>query len=144
MPRLTTPYTHETPILRLAITGPHRPFALAGVVDSGADRTLLPLSVARSLGFPDTDLIPTPDGSGGAGNMWFPTWELPHSIKAHVIVPFPAPRGVELWGPELTLNPEWAKDTVALFGRADFFDAFVVTFDQKRTDGPEFHLDYPN
>jgi hypothetical protein len=140
MPRLTTPYVHNTPILRIAITGPRRRFVIAGVVDSGADRSLLPSSVAAALGFPEADLAPTPEGSGGAGNMWFPTWELPYAIKAHVIVPFPQPRGVELWGPEIEMKPEWAKDTVALFGRADFFATFIVTFDQMAS--PVFHLDH--
>jgi len=71
--------------------------------------------------------------------MWFPTWVLPYPITAHVIARFPPPRGIEIWGPPLTLNPEWAKDTVALFGRADFFAAFTVTFEEQ---GSTFHLDY--
>jgi hypothetical protein len=142
MLRLTTPYIRETPILRLALTGPSTQFVLAGVVDSGADRTLLPTSVAATLGFPPTDLMPTPDGSGGAGDTWFPTWELPYPVPAQVMAPFPLPRGPKLWGPEFELAPEFAKDTVALFGRQDFFETFIVTF--KQPGGPVFHLDVPN
>jgi hypothetical protein len=141
VPRLTVPYTHDTPILLLALVGPRRRIPLAGVVDSGADRTLLPNSVAATLGFPEGDLIPTEEGSGGAGDIWFPTWELPYPIRAQVIASFPPPRGIEMWGPELDLTPEFAKDTVALFGRADFFGAFVVTFDQLSAPAPVLHLD---
>ncbi len=142
MSRLTTPYTKAMPVLRLAIEGPTGQKAIAGIVDSGADKTLLPNSVASALGVPDEDLQPTPDGSGGAGNIWFPTWVLPYSLKAQVIVPFAPPRGIELWGPELALTPAFAKDTVSLFGRADFFETFTVTFDQP--GGQVFHLDYPD
>jgi hypothetical protein len=55
---------------------------------------------------------------------------------------FPLPRGPELWGPAFELTPEFAKDTVALFGRQDFFETFIVTF--KQPGGPVFHLDVPN
>jgi hypothetical protein len=55
-------------------------------------------------------------------------------------VQFPAPRDVEPWGPTFDLTPEFAADTVPLFGRADFFEAFTVTLDQP--GGACFHLDY--
>lgn len=140
MPRLTIPYTHATPILRLALIGPDGTRGIAGVVDSGADRTLLPKSLAAELGISGEDLEPTPEGSGGAGGAWFPTWVIPYSIKAQVIVPFPEPRGLEPWGPEMDLTPEFAADTIPLFGREDFFEAFTVTLDQP--GGKLFHLDY--
>jgi hypothetical protein len=113
---------------------------IAGVVDSGADKTLLPKRLAAELGIPGGDLEPTPEGSSGAGGAWFPTWEIPYPIKAQVIAPFPEPRGLEPWGPEITLTPEFATDTIPLFGRADFFEAFTVTIDQP--GGQVFHLDY--
>lgn len=140
MPRLTVPYTHATPVLRLVLTGPGGARGIAGVVDSGADRTLLPKRLAADLGVSSEDLEPTPEGSGGAGGAWFPTWVIPYAIKAQVVVQFPAPRDVEPWGPTFDLTPEFAADTVPLFGRADFFEAFTVTLDQP--GGACFHLDY--
>jgi hypothetical protein len=110
------------------------------VVDSGADKTLLPRSFAARLGLPQEDLQPTPEGSGGAGNAWFPTWEIPYPIQALVMVPYPQPRGTEPWGPSIDLVPEFANDTIPLFGRADFFASFAVTFDQP--SGNVFHLDF--
>jgi hypothetical protein len=141
--RLTIPYTADTPIVRLAIEGPHgKRTAIAGVVDSGADRTLLPRSVATSIGVPDNDLVET-SGSEGAGGAWFPTWELDYTLKAHVLAVFDEPRGVEIWGPPFELAPEFAKETIAMFGRADFFHAFTVTFEQHTNPGAVFHLDTP-
>jgi hypothetical protein len=110
------------------------------VIDSGADRTLLPKSLATSLGIPPEDFEATPDGSGGAGGAWFPTWTTPHAIKARVMVPFSEPRGPEPWGPEIELTPEYAEETIPLFGRADFFEVFTITIDQP--GGEVFHLDY--
>jgi hypothetical protein len=102
------------------------------------------LSVAlrrvAALGFPTDDLVATTEGSGGAGDVWFPTWALPYPIEAQVIVPFAPPRGIELCGPKLKLNPEFAKETVTLFGRADFFESFTITFEQ--AGASTFHLDY--
>lgn len=82
----------------------------------------------------------TPEGSGGAGGAWFPTWVSPYTLSARVMVPYPEPRGLAAWGPEITLTPEYAEDTIPLFGRQDFFRVFVVTFDQPA--GNVFHLDY--
>lgn len=141
MPRLTTPYTAGLPILRLAIDGPNGARDIAGVLDSGADRTLLPMSVAASLGIPAEDLMPTDGGSGGAGGLWFPTWALTYPLCARVVAPFD--RGDELWGPDLALMPEFAKhdDTVALFGREDVFCTYAVTFDQPAS---AFYIEYPD
>src|SRR5579884_279469 len=105
MPRLTIPYVSETPILRMGLQGPHGARGLGAVVDSGADRTLLPKSITKALGIDPEALEPTPEGSGGAGDAWFPTWTTPHVIRARVMVPFPAPRGLEPWGPEIELRP---------------------------------------
>jgi hypothetical protein len=56
------------------------------------------------------------------------------------MVPFAQPRGPEPWGPAIKLNPEFATETLPLFGRADFFEVFTVTIDQPA--GGVFHLDY--
>jgi hypothetical protein len=139
LPRLTVPYLQRAPILGLALRGPARTLAVAGVVDSGADRTLLPRSLALELGVRAEDFEPTPAGSGGAGGSWFPTWTASHPLRARV-VPFGEATRNEPWGPEFELWPEYAADTIPLFGRADFFESFAVTFDQPGGQG--FHLDY--
>ena len=140
--RLTTPYTGDTPIIRLAVQGPgDKRVVIAGVVDSGADATLLPHSIATSCGVPEEDLTPTDEGSEGAGGAWFPTWTLDYPLKAQVVGVFPEPRGIDLWGPTFDLQPEFAKDTIAMFGRADFFGTFAITFDQVSASAPVFHLD---
>ena len=141
MPRLTVPYSLEIPIINLGFEGPVGIRSVAGVVDSGADRTLLPKSLATRLGIPPEHLEPA-GGAEGAGGVWFPTWETAYAIKARVVVPFEQPRGPEPWGPWIEMNPEFATDTIPLFGRADFFTAFTVTFDQPT--GKIFHLDYPH
>jgi hypothetical protein len=128
-------------VIRLALQGPGGVRGIGGVVDSGADRTLLPKSLAGSLGIDEGELEPT-EGSEGAGGLQIPTWTSPYVIRARVIVPYAEPRGLEPWGPEFDLTPEFAEETITLFGREDFFAAFTVTIDQPA--GDVFHLDYPN
>jgi hypothetical protein len=119
--------THTAPVL--------------GVVDSGADGTLLPKSMAPELGLdPATDLVPTTDGSGGAGGTSFETWTTTSAITGRVVAFTPG--GPELWGPALTFQPAFADGEQALFGRADFFQSFRITFETDSTHGPIFHLDY--
>jgi hypothetical protein len=92
------------------------------------------------LGIPDTDLVPTTHGSGGAGGTWFPTWTSTRTLTAQVA---PTISGdLQLWGPTFELAPVFAENTTPLFGRADFFKAFVITFAQDANLGEVFHLDY--
>jgi hypothetical protein len=127
------------PIIQLAVQGPGGLRSVGCVVDIGADKTLLPKSFAKRLGIDLADLEET-DGSDGAGGVSFPTWELSKPLPSWVIVQWPQPRGLEMWGPEIALVPEWADDTIPLLGRAGFFNAFNVTFEQN--GGPRFHLEY--
>jgi hypothetical protein len=141
MPRLTIPYSDGLPIIRLALDGPTGAIAIGGVVDSGADKTLLPLSVADKLGVPSAVLIKTPDGSTGAGGTSFDTWVMVDPLAARVLVQVEPDGEDELWGPDLYLAPDFVDDddAVALFGREDFFCSYTVTFVQ--AEGL-FHLDY--
>ncbi len=45
------------------------------------------------------------------------------------------------WGPQFRLSPAFVDYDVALLGRADFFQAFTVTF-QEDLRAPVFHLDH--
>lgn len=87
---------------------------VAGIVDSGADRTLLPKSLAANLGISDTDLVPTPHGSGGAGNTSFSTWTSTRVLTGQIVAILPG--GPQLWGPTFALAPEYAENTTPLFG----------------------------
>jgi hypothetical protein len=131
---LTVPYSDGLPVVLIALQGPKGVRAIGAVVDSGADVTLLPKDLGVSLGIDTAAFEPTPEDSTGAGDVGFPTWGTPHVIRARVM------RGAEPWGPEIDLVPQYADETVPVLGRADFFDAFVVTFDQP--GGQCFHLDY--
>lgn len=110
------------------------------MVDSGAHGTLLPRSLAPGLDLdPNIDLVPTPQGSGGAGGTTFPTWTTTHAITGRILALFPA--GPKLWGPTIKLQPVFADGEHALFGRLDFFKHFSITFANDATHGPVFHLD---
>ncbi len=134
MARLTIPYSDSIPVVRRALQGPGGVRGIGAIVDSGADVTLLPKDLGVSLGIRPEAFEPTPEDSVGAGDVAFPTWETPHVIRARIM------RGSKPWGPELDLVPQYAEETAPVLGRADFFEAFVVTFDQP--GGPQFHLDY--
>lgn len=137
MPRLTTRYSHGMPVLTLSVACGQNAVPIGGIVDSGADGTLLPKALAPLIGIPDTELIATPN-SNGAGGTSFPTWTAPRPIAGQVLAFLPTP---QMWGPVVALSPRFAENATALFGRADFFKAFVIVFAQD-AQGEVFHLDY--
>jgi hypothetical protein len=109
------------------------------MVDSGADGTLLPKSVAGDLGLdPATDLVQDA-GSGGAGGISFATWTTQHAITGQVVANPPNGSPV-LWGPVMTLKPRFAEAGMTLFGRSDFFSYFSISFVTDPTHGPVFLL----
>jgi hypothetical protein len=112
-----------------------------GLVDSGADGTLLPRSMAADLGLdPATDLIPTEGGSGGAGGTNFPTWTTTHPITGQIVALLGT--GPTLWGPSIKLQPVFAEGEQILLGRCDFFAHFSITFANHAAHGPFFRLEY--
>lgn len=112
-----------------------------GLVDSGADGTLLPISMAADLGLnPATDLIPTEGGSGGAGGTNFPTWTTARPIMGQIMALLGT--GPTLWGPSIQLQPVFAEGEQVLLGRCDFFAHFSITFANHATRGPFFRLEY--
>lgn len=116
---------------------------MIGLVDSGADGSLLPLSICPNLGInPNTDLTPVSGGSGGAGGTSFPTWETTHAVSGQILCIPPAGGQAFLWGPTIALRPKFAAGSHALFGRADFFTYFAISFARDPTLGPVFHLDH--
>lgn len=113
---------------------------VVGLVDSGADRTLLPMPLAPELGIdPALDLEPQPGGSAGAGGLSFPTWTARKTIQAQVLGVLRD--HIHPFGPVFALAPVFADDGPALWGRRDFFAAFTITFESHTKHGPVFHLD---
>jgi hypothetical protein len=104
------------------------------VVDSGADRTFLPKNVASHLGIGEDELVMTPQGGTGVEGRSFPTWASTVPITGRVVT------AAGLWGPRFPLEPLFADLGLALLGRADFFRAFTVTF-QEHPATPVYHLD---
>lgn len=123
---LTVLYDGKRPVIRLVLDGFDRHVVLTALLDSGAHRTLFPLSVARELGLARRRLrrgrARTLAGRG------LRTHEAPTDVRARIGV-VRAGRA-ELWGPELPLRPTFGKVTQAVLGREDFFELFLVTFHQ--------------
>jgi hypothetical protein len=115
-----------------------RRLPVPGIVDSGADGTLLPIEVAQRLGIED-GLVPNRVNAGAAGGLGFPTWKSPEEIYGRVVAARDS--GPQEWGPQMRLVPAFAHTPMALFGRADFFKAFTITFQQHVDHGAVFMLD---
>jgi hypothetical protein len=120
--------------------GSHAKSGIA-LVDSGADGTLLPKSMAPDLGLdPKKDLKRVKGGSGGAGGTSFPTWTASHAITGRIVA-LPS-TGPKLWGPSIKLQPVFAEGEQILLGRCDFFAYFNIAFGNHSTRGPYFRLRY--
>ena len=107
---------------------------ISAMVDSGADRTFLPLSVATRLGITAVLERHRAGGHGIEGRS-FSIWTSGVPIHGRVMRP-----SGEVWGPRFRLEPVFADLGIALLGRADFFRAFTVTF-QEHPATPVYHLD---
>lgn len=111
---------------------------LKALVDSGADRTTLPLKVAGDLGIQRNELISHPGGGRGVKSR-FDVWTSSVPIRAGISARDASTGGDSAWGPAFTLWPFFIDDDSFLLGRADFFSVFTVTFEEGR--GRVFHLD---
>ncbi len=145
MPRLTVPFANRKPLLLLAISANGRTIMLVGIVDSGADGTLLPKDAAPALGIPEADLVPEKKGAGGAAGTSFPAWTAPAgvTITGQVVrLVLGSPPRLGPWGPTFALTPKFAEKAFPLFGRADFFQPFTVTFGRDAQGVEVLHLDH--
>lgn len=107
---------------------------MIGCVDSGADRTLLPRSFAADLELDDSELVMDSGSSGGVGST-FNTWSSTVPIIGQVgaILDVGGSGNPAPWGPEFPMNPAFTDldpEPSALLGRADFFQAFLVLFEE--------------
>lgn len=110
-----------------------------GYVDSGAARSYFPLAIADRLGVRDL-LVKNDERSVGLGSE-FDTWTCPIPIYGQIVATFPELGRIER-GPRLTLHPWFGEPEDFLLGRADFFQAFTITFMENPVN-PLFHLDWP-
>ncbi len=115
-----------------------RQVPVPGIVDSGADGTLLPKGVAQRLGI-ESGLLPNAKAGGAAGGQAFPTWRSPEKIYGRVSAVLAS--GPREWGPQFRLVPAFAETEMPLFGRADFFKVFTITFQHQPVHGAVFMLD---
>jgi hypothetical protein len=107
---------------------------IRGIVDSGADRTVLPLSLALRLGVAHL-LDRTPEVGLGLVGRAFPLWSASSPLHGWVVR-----ADGSAWGPRFRLRPLFADADVALLGRADFFRAFTITF-QEHAEPPVYSLE---
>ncbi|MHB1539148.1 MAG: aspartyl protease family protein [Solirubrobacteraceae bacterium] len=122
----------------MVLTCGSRSVDVAGIVDSGADGTLLPLALAPRLGLdPQRDLSAS-QRSAGADGTSFQTWRSRRPIGGQVFVPGATPR---MFGVSFELTPAFAQGNTVLWGRADFFPHFKITFEQHAELGPIMHID---
>ena len=117
---------------------PTPPVLLRALVDSGADRTTLPLKIAWKLGLQPDELILRPGGGRGVKSR-FDVWTSTVPIRAGVSRRDVSTGSHSAWGPAFTLRPVFIDGSSLLLGRADFFSVFTVTFEEGR--GRIFHLD---
>ena len=113
------------------------------IIDSGADRSLLPLAVARQLGI-HGELRRGEDAEGVAGRR-FTTWSFGAPIQAAILID---PETEEVWETRFELHPAFSRFPVSALGRSDFFRQFSVTFEEAAdpprvtlTDPSETHFD---
>jgi len=139
-PSLTTAYgPGKEPVLTVGlmanrgVTVPPTPVVFVlGCVDSGACRTLVPLSVAVRLGLQANELTLDQGSFGGVGssiNTWSSSVPVLGTVMAFPETASPA----QPWGPVVDLNPGFTDlqpEPATLLGRADFFRAFVITFNE--------------
>lgn len=121
--------------------------AVVGVVDSGAQRTLLPKAFAESqLGLSPDELVA--DATTGMGvdpkeedEEGFTTWSSAVPITGQIVSTGPDGKP-GTWGPTFSLDPAFAEIEATLLGRSDFFEAFAVSFTPAGAADPQFALEY--
>jgi hypothetical protein len=125
VPALTLAYSNPystgyRPYLALHVTGPGASGAIVGLVDSGADRTCLPMGYATLMGYAADQLVlHQGQGVGGSLSLWEAT------TPATAIV-------AGLPHPEIELHPTFVEGgSTPLWGRGDFFATFGVSFDER-------------
>jgi hypothetical protein len=132
------------PVVEVQLDAAGHLLRVTGMVDSGASTSSFPLGLATLLEIPFTQLVQGEDATGVGST--FETWTCPTPITGQIIAyiqpPGQAKRIPTLWGPVFPLSPMFIQPDDILFGRADFFQAFTVSFELNHNPFGLFHLDY--
>lgn len=108
------------PWLFLLVDSAGQVLPIPALVDSGSDRSSLPVKLGRALGFSYADTEPPQQGQGAG---WiFEFWETTDSLAVQTEV-----------GPLTLSQPLLTRGGIdhVLLGRSDFFNAFRVCFDER-------------
>jgi hypothetical protein len=111
---------------------------IGGDIDSGSDRSLIPMEYLSDLGLERTDLKENEEKGMASDGNTFPTWST-RSIAVTGQVVLPSDGDFNPWGPIFRLRPYFAETGSLLLGQLDFFAAFDVHFDNT-SDGPTLEL----
>lgn len=87
------------------------------------------MTIAGDLGLGAHELVEDRRGALGVGSQ-LRLWRPAVPIRGQVAT----------WGPHFVLSPAFVEVDVFLLGRADFFPAFTITFEET-PGGPVVHLD---
>jgi hypothetical protein len=107
------------PYLLLTLIGLKQEIMISGLVDTGADRSVLPIDYAEELGYTVDDLAPVEVGQvEGSASAWLaqkPCGAIVDGIPEH----------------EFEIAPLFVASLNALWGRADLMMAFTVSVSEK-------------
>jgi len=136
---LSVPYAHGTvPTILVALETAGGRKIVGGDVDSGSDRSLIPIDHLHDLGLRASNLKKNKERGLASGGATFPTWSAPGiAVTGQVVLP--SDGGFDPWGPIFRLRPFFAETGSLLLGQLDFFAAFDVHF-KNAPDGPLFEL----
>lgn len=139
MDSLSVSYAQGTvPTILISLETTNGRKMLAGDIDSGSDRSLIPLEHLGDLGLRASDLKKNKDRGLASDGNTFDTW----STRGKAItgqISLPSDGGFKPWGPIFRLRPYFAETGSLLLGQLDFFAAFDVHFDNA-PGGPTFEL----
>jgi len=139
MDSLSVSYAQGTvPTILVSLETANGSKMIAGDIDSGSDRSLIPMDHLGDLGLQASDLKKNKEkGLASDGNA-FDTWSA-HGIAITAQIFLPSDGGFNPWGPIFRLRPYFAETGSLLLGQLDFFAAFDVHFNNSPS-GPTFEL----
>lgn len=109
------------PYLWLVLTGPYggEEILISGLVDTGADRSVLPIDYAQTLGYKVDDLAPAEIGQvEGSASAWTAQKPCQASVDGIPNIKF-------------EIEPLFVAGLNALWGRADLMINFTISISEK-------------
>jgi hypothetical protein len=105
-----------TPVVDITIIGPGEPLSTMAMVDSGADSSALPISLAKDLGIDLDSECSTETGMSSGGDTENRVYR-------------PGLQG-EVFGHRFKMDATFSNTPMILLGQEDFFMHFHVSFDR--------------